>query len=553
MILLRSGFETNQQQQVAPPAPVVPPIPPPAPPAPPVPPPLIMAVAADHINNFRAVIGIHQATADFCTDAGYDSLGALVEASFEEIDGLKDDCVASTTANVNMTSLQARRLKIAKVWATVQLAQNQALDGALFDAAMQTTWMARLRQIEEIRRKAKNEKTSTEQVVTIEKFEKLSEWETMKAAVNAAMKILRSNGTATPLTYLLRDPSITEPAAGHPVDVSDPNGYNGDFDAMLIETISISPTNPAQLRRYVEDNGKLWDMIHKVTIDTPMFSYIRNCKRNRDGRRAYLKFKNEGEGRMPNETRKTEAYAKIKSAHFNGKSPRFTFNHYIQRLTDAYTTLEECNEAVPETKKVNDFLAGISDPKLSIAKGHIIGDAALMANFEDATQYASTWYNTEKASTAATTVESRRTVSQVDTKKKKADKKDEREAGAASKTDNGERKSSGVNWKDPEYLSASQFAKLEPWERKARKELIDKLVAEGKIVLRKDQKKNKPNGKRKTRENGAVETESPSKEEETVTVPQEAAAGTQFGRGAHVNKKQAVNLKSDDAGKADQK
>ncbi len=41
---------------------------------------------------------------------------------------------------------------------------------------------------------------------------------------------------------------------------------------------------------------------------------------------------------------------------------------------EAYSTLVDFNETVPETKKVTDFLAGISDPRLSNAKDPLLVD-----------------------------------------------------------------------------------------------------------------------------------------------------------------------------------
>ena len=56
----------------------------------------------------------------------------------------------------------------------------------------------------------------------------------------------------------------------------------------------------------------------------------------------------------------------------------------------AYNTLAELNEAVPETKKVADFLARITDTKLSTAKDLILGDPAKLGNFEACQQYLKT-------------------------------------------------------------------------------------------------------------------------------------------------------------------
>jgi hypothetical protein len=47
----------------------------------------------------------------------------------------------------------------------------------------------------------------------------------------------------------------------------------------------------------------------------------------------------------------------------------------------------DLNEPGPETKKVTDFLAGITDPRLSNAKDLILGDAQRLQDFESCQQY----------------------------------------------------------------------------------------------------------------------------------------------------------------------
>jgi hypothetical protein len=56
----------------------------------------------------------------------------------------------------------------------------------------------------------------------------------------------------------------------------------------------------------------------------------------------------------------------------------------------AYNTLAELNEAVPESKKVADFLAGITDAKSLTAKDLILGDPAKLGDFEAYQQYLKT-------------------------------------------------------------------------------------------------------------------------------------------------------------------
>jgi hypothetical protein len=56
----------------------------------------------------------------------------------------------------------------------------------------------------------------------------------------------------------------------------------------------------------------------------------------------------------------------------------------------AHNTLLDLNEPVPETKKVTNFLASITDPRLSNAKDLILGDAQRLQDFESCQQYLKT-------------------------------------------------------------------------------------------------------------------------------------------------------------------
>ena len=57
---------------------------------------------------------------------------------------------------------------------------------------------------------------------------------------------------------------------------------------------------------------------------------------------------------------------------------------------EAHNTLADLQETVPETKKVTDFLSGITDPRLMNAKDLVLGDPVKLQNFEACQQYLKT-------------------------------------------------------------------------------------------------------------------------------------------------------------------
>jgi hypothetical protein len=93
------------------------------------------------------------------------------------------------------------------------------------------------------------------------------------------------------------------------------------------------------------------------------------------------------EGLSAIQMQKASAYAKIASAKYNGQRRNFTFNQYVEIHQAAYNTLAELDEAVPETEKVANFLARISDTQLATAKDLILGGTAKLSDFEACQQY----------------------------------------------------------------------------------------------------------------------------------------------------------------------
>ena len=96
--------------------------------------------------------------------------------------------------------------------------------------------------------------------------------------------------------------------------------------------------------------------------------------------------------------RKKQAYAQIANAKFTGRG-KYRFHDYIHRHQHAHNTLEELGETVAETKKVTDFMNGITDPTLVQAKTVVNGDQEKLENFEACQQYFLTVHSAAKTET----------------------------------------------------------------------------------------------------------------------------------------------------------
>jgi hypothetical protein len=95
----------------------------------------------------------------------------------------------------------------------------------------------------------------------------------------------------------------------------------------------------------------------------------------------------QAEGHAAITTRKAEAYTSIEKALYPGHSAKYTFDMYVSAHLTGYNKLSLLGEPVSESKKVTDFLAGITAPSLTTAKENVIGDVTKLENFDACQQY----------------------------------------------------------------------------------------------------------------------------------------------------------------------
>jgi hypothetical protein len=138
---------------------------------------------------------------------------------------------------------------------------------------------------------------------------------------------------------------------------------------------------------YELDNHRVYDEFKALVLKAPGWSFIKAFDGTKNGRNAILTLCHQSEGTSAVQSHKASAYAKIASAHYRGQKKAFTFDNYVEIHQAAHNTLAELNEAIPETKQVTDFLAGITDTHLTNAKDLILGDIQKLQDFEACHQY----------------------------------------------------------------------------------------------------------------------------------------------------------------------
>ena len=121
-------------------------------------------------------------------------------------------------------------------------------------------------------------------------------------------------------------------------------------------------------------------------VDGPAWAYAKAHVRASDRCEAYLSVQCQATGTAPNALKKKLAYNQILTAKYNGHGC-FTFEAYVYCHQKPHNILADLEEPVPETKKVTDFMCGISNPTLATGKVVVNGDALKISNFEACQQY----------------------------------------------------------------------------------------------------------------------------------------------------------------------
>ncbi len=179
-----------------------------------------------------------------------------------------------------------------------------------------------------------------------------------------------------PISYVFREHQLVD-AAMHIANYK-------DHDKRLINTTVLAGP------WFELDNQRVYEEFKALILKGPGWSFIKTYDRTKNSRGAVLALRRQCEGTSAVQSRKASAYAKISSARYSGQKRAFTFDNYVEAHQDAHNTLEGLNEPVPETKKVTDFLAGITDPRLANTKDLILGDPQKLKNFELCQQYLKT-------------------------------------------------------------------------------------------------------------------------------------------------------------------
>jgi hypothetical protein len=255
-----------------------------------------------------------------------------------------------------------RGLKALRAWLDYRFVRGEPLDVDEFDDAARDCWILRIDVLDDNIRNPPGK-----HVTAPPSLSNFNNWAVWEQQFITYVSNFRGSMCAVPLTYLLRTDDV--PTAETMARVFD------DVDEALVATFRLdSPVFRA-------DTTKLYDLLKPLIIQGSCYSFILPVDGRRNGREAYLILKAQAEGPAQLARRRVLAYSQL-NTKYSGWSRRFSFDDYIAVYQQAFNELTYLGEVISETKKVNDFLSNITDPKFDTIKTFITGDANINSNFE---------------------------------------------------------------------------------------------------------------------------------------------------------------------------
>ena len=301
-------------------------------------------------------------------DQGYENMEQFAELSESDIEKLVKH-LSRLPAPVTIPFSAIKKLKAMRSWTKWRQRRAMAVVHAEFTQAMLDWTIGRMddkKRIRDLEAEAPKEP---------DKLDKLSRWPKFWEAFDLYASQIRGT-MSLPLQYVYRESAAVTPeilAATYP-----------DTDHEMMAFVALDG------EEFNTDNHHLWDLLHPLIKDGPGWVWIKRYERTKNARAAIAALKFQAEGRSATTSRKVKAYQTLAKAQYNGRSRRFGYDDYVKLLQTAFTELEECDEEVPESRKVDVFLRGLKASSLASTRAIIIGDPTKMASFNEAQLYVKT-------------------------------------------------------------------------------------------------------------------------------------------------------------------
>ena len=142
----------------------------------------------------------------------------------------------------------------------------------------------------------------------------------------------------------------------------------------------LTKTVPLYGPDFIIDNGNVYDILKGLILAAPAWPWMQEHDKKRDGHKAWKSFS------VINRN-KEAAYASITCSEYIGDRRALTFETYVNLHQQAHLDLERYGEAIPESKKERDLLAGIKDGNVLVTKLTVQASTRFLNDFTQATNF----------------------------------------------------------------------------------------------------------------------------------------------------------------------
>lgn len=199
-------------------------------------------------------------------------------------------------------------------------------------------------------------------------------WQTFWRQLTAYCGTIRG-AMGIPISYVFR-------AHDEPTDEMLIETY-ADSDEELIATVEL--TGPD----YHHDNKMVWNILTRLVGSGACWPFIQHLVSTFDARAAIKILKTQSEGTASDSSRRARATGILEGTIYDGKSNKFSFDKFIEKLQSAFTELEETKNGISEGLKVDRMIKNITSPLLHQAIPTVMNDISLNTSFSKAAAFLS--------------------------------------------------------------------------------------------------------------------------------------------------------------------
>ena len=158
-----------------------------------------------------------------------------------------------------------------------------------------------------------------------------------------------------------------------------------DSDEELMATVKLEGPD------YQHDNKMVWMILVRLIGSGSAWPFVKHLEASFNAREALKILRTQSLGSASDSSRRARAFHILRTTKYNGKSARFTFNNFIEKLQYAFTELSETAVPQTETQKVEVLMQNVQAESLKGAFAVLLNDPEKLEDFGKATAYFSSY------------------------------------------------------------------------------------------------------------------------------------------------------------------